>query len=62
MCYPCTQCGRCGKYKETSPLYTPPAPIPCLRCGGEVDGATGVCASCGAQAFTPAGSGGAVHA
>lgn len=62
MCYPCTQCGRCGKYKETSPLYTPPAPIPCLICGGEVDGATGTCSSCGAQAFAPAGSGGAGRA
>ncbi|MCI8469424.1 MAG: hypothetical protein HFJ75_08080 [Eggerthellaceae bacterium] len=61
MCYPCTQCGRCGKYKETSPLYTPPADIPCLACGGTVDGETGRCPSCGAQAFVPAGQGSAAR-
>ena len=37
MCYPCTQCGRCGKYEEDSVFYVPPADIPCLQCGGLVD-------------------------
>lgn len=55
MCYPCTQCGRCGKYEEDSVFYVPPADIPCLQCGGLVDPATGACASCGARAFAPAG-------
>lgn len=55
MCYPCTQCGRCGKFNEDSPLYTPPPEIPCLRCGGVVDADTGVCASCGQVAFRPVG-------
>ena len=22
MCYPCTMCGRCGKFDPDSPLYT----------------------------------------
>lgn len=57
MCYPCTQCGRCGKFNEDSPLYTPPPDIPCLKCGGVVDGKTGVCADCGHVAFEPAGRG-----
>ncbi len=53
MCYPCTQCGRCGKYKEDSVFYVPPADIPCLKCGGMVDSATGICSGCGAVAFVP---------
>ena len=53
MCYPCTQCGRCGKYDPKSPYYTPPATIPCLACGGEVDPATGACRACGQVAFAP---------
>ena len=55
MCYPCTQCGRCGKYDPKSPYYTPPATIPCLACGGEVDPATGDCRACGRTAFAPVG-------
>lgn len=57
MCYPCTQCGRCGKYDPKSPYYTPPATIPCLACGGEVDPATGACRACGQVAFVPVGTG-----
>lgn len=57
MCYPCTQCGRCGKYDPKSPYYTPPATIPCLACGGEVDPATGACRACGQVAFAPVGTG-----
>lgn len=56
MCYPCTQCGRCGKFDENSPLYqAPPATIPCFVCGGEVDLATGICLQCGDVAFVPVG-------
>lgn len=55
MCYPCTQCGRCGKFNEDSPLYTPPPMIPCLKCGGDVDPETGACVECGRVAFAPAG-------
>lgn len=55
MCYPCTRCGKCGKYKETSPYYTPPAPIPCFACGGKVDSETGICSACGDKAFALAG-------
>ncbi len=57
MCYPCTQCGRCGKYREDSIFYTPPATITCFQCGGEVDPATGTCSACGYVAFQPAGAG-----
>ena len=57
MCYPCTQCGRCGKYDPKSPYYTPPATIPCLACGGEVDPATGACRACRQVAFAPVGTG-----
>ncbi|RDB63719.1 hypothetical protein C1878_02670 [Gordonibacter sp. 28C] len=57
MCYPCTMCGRCGKFDPESPLYTPPPSIPCLVCGGEVDAATGACRQCGAVAFAPVGTG-----
>ncbi len=53
MCYPCTKCGRCGKYKKGNPCYTPPATIFCFTCGGEVDPQTGVCTSCGDQVFAP---------
>lgn len=53
MCYPCTKCGRCGKYDEESVYYVPPAAIPCLDCGGLIDGETGICGSCGQQAFVP---------
>lgn len=56
MCYPCTQCGRCGKYEEDSVFYVPPADIPCLACGGLVDPATGRCSSCGNVAYAPVGS------
>lgn len=56
MCYPCTSCGRCGKFDPNSPLYTPPPTIPCLKCGGTVDPVTGVCDSCGDQAFAPLGN------
>lgn len=55
MCYPCTQCGRCGKFNEDSPLYAPPPTIPCLKCGGDVDPRTGACIECGHGAFKPAG-------
>lgn len=55
MCYPCTNCGRCGKFDPNSPLYTPPPSIPCLKCGGTVDSSTGICEQCGDQAFTPTG-------
>lgn len=55
MCYPCTKCGRCGKYREDSPYYTPLAEIPCFVCGGVVDSETGQCLTCGAKAFVPAG-------
>lgn len=55
MCYPCTNCGRCGKFDSSSPLYTPPPSIPCLKCGGIVDATTGICEQCGDQAFTPTG-------
>ncbi len=55
MCYPCTNCGRCGKFDPSSPLYTPPPSIPCLKCGGTIDAATGICDSCGDQAFVPTG-------
>lgn len=57
MCYPCTQCGRCGKYEEDSPYYVPPARIPCLACGGEVSPETGLCGQCGERGFPPAGKG-----
>lgn len=57
MCYPCDSCGRCGKFNPESPLYTPPPTIPCLECGGVVDGETGVCVECGNQAFVPVGEG-----
>lgn len=53
MCYPCTKCGRCGKFNEGSPYYTAPAKIPCLSCGGNVSPETGICSSCGKQAFKP---------
>ena len=56
MCYPCTMCGRCGKFDPESPLYTPPPTIPCLACGGDVDPATGICRDCGASAFAPVGT------
>jgi hypothetical protein len=56
MCYPCTKCGRCGKYKEDSVYYTPPATILCFDCGGEVDPTTGKCKDCGKQAFKVAGT------
>lgn len=55
MCYPCTFCGRCGKFDPSSPLYTPPPVIPCMECGGEVDLVTGMCGKCGAIAFAPTG-------
>ena len=55
MCYPCTNCGRCGKFDPSSPLYTPPPSIPCLKCGGTIDATTGICDSCGDQAFVPTG-------
>ncbi len=55
MCYPCTNCGRCGKFDPNSPLYTPPPSIPCLTCGGTVDASTGTCVDCGDQAFVPTG-------
>lgn len=53
MCYPCTKCGRCGKYDEKSVYYVPPAAIPCLSCGGLVNSETGICDACGKQAFVP---------
>ena len=57
MCYPCTNCGLCGKQNEDSPYYTPPAIIPCLKCGAVIDPATGVCAGGGNVAFAPVGAG-----
>ncbi len=57
MCYPCDSCGRCGKFNPESPLYVPPPTIPCLKCGGIVDGETGRCSECGDQAFAPVGGG-----
>ena len=53
MCYPCSSCGRCGKFDPSSPLYVPPPAIPCLKCGATVDAATGACPECGYQAFAP---------
>lgn len=56
MCYPCTSCGRCGKFDPDSPLYTPPPTVPCLKCGGEADPETGRCTTCGEQVilvYTP---------
>lgn len=53
MCYPCTGCGRCGKYDRDSPLYVPPPRISCFACGGDVDLASGVCLCCGTVAFVP---------
>ena len=53
LCYPCTRCGRCGKYREGSPFYVSPATIPCLACGGTVDPVSGRCPACGALAFAP---------
>lgn len=55
MCYPCINCGRCGKYNPSSPVYTAPPGIPCLKCGGTVDSVTGICDSCSFRAFAPAG-------
>lgn len=49
MCYPCTSCGRCGKFDPDSPLYTPPPTVPCLKCGGQADPETGKCTTCGEQ-------------
>ena len=43
--------------RPQSPYYTPPATIPCLACGGEVDPATGACRACGQVAFAPVGTG-----
>lgn len=56
MCYPCTHCGRCGKYCPDSPYYTPPPGIPCLQCGTLVDPVKGVCEACGYVAFSPPGT------
>lgn len=56
MCYPCTQCGACGKFDVDSPLYQPPPDIPCLLCGGLVDPATGICTQCQTPAFAPPGT------
>lgn len=55
MCYPCTNCGACHKQEEGSVFYVPPATIPCLKCGGDVDPKTGVCTECGYVAFEVAG-------
>lgn len=56
MCYSCNNCNRCGKLNEDSPYYRPPAGIVCFKCGGEVDARTGLCAGCGARAFSPPGA------
>ncbi len=56
MCYPCTKCGRCGKFDPDSPFYQPQADIPCFVCGGLIDPETGICQECGNIAFAPAGS------
>ncbi len=56
MCYPCTRCGGCDKFKKGSPLYTPTPELPCLKCGGKVDLETGICSSCGTVAFAPPGA------
>lgn len=55
MCYPCTNCGRCGKFNPNSPVYTAPPGIPCLKCGGSVNSVTGICDGCGFRAYAPAG-------
>ncbi len=55
MCYPCTQCGACGKFNKTSPLYRPTPEVPCFKCGGKLDLETGICISCGEVAFVPSG-------
>ncbi len=55
MCYPCTNCNRCGKLNKDSVLYiAPPVPL-CLDCGGELDPETGKCTQCGKQVMTPVG-------
>lgn len=56
MCYPCTKCGRCGKYNPDSPYYVPPAGIPCLKCGAPVNPETGECGECGYVSFVPPGA------
>ena len=44
MCYPCTQCGTLRQVRpQKAPTTRPPATIPCLACGAEVDPATGAC-------------------
>ncbi|MBR2522393.1 MAG: hypothetical protein IKE61_04650 [Coriobacteriales bacterium] len=55
LCYPCTSCGKCGKFKKDSPLYTPTPTLPCMKCGGDVDLETGKCTKCGEVAFLTAG-------
>ena len=56
MCYPCDGCGRCGKFDEESPLYTPPPTLRCLLCGEPLGEDTERCSACGAAAFASPGT------
>jgi hypothetical protein len=54
MCYACTQCNKCGKFNEDSPLYRR-QDVPCLKCGALIDLMTGLCSECDHVALPPLG-------
>ena len=57
MCYPCTQCGRCGKYDPQEPLLHAAGHHSLPRVRGRGGPGHGACRACGQVAFAPVGTG-----
>ncbi len=57
MCYPCTQCGACGKYDSDLFMLSEVPILACPLCGADIDMAAGTCPECLFRLFSPPGVG-----
>ncbi len=57
MCYPCTQCGACGKYDSDLFMLSKGPILTCPLCGAAIDMEAGTCPKCLFRLFSPPGVG-----